>query len=51
MVLGTDILLPDNLAFIYLYIFLSSHGISNTLVISASTTKQRCFRLNIRVKV
>ena len=51
MVLGTDTLLPDNLAFIYLYIFPSSHEISNTLMISASTTHQWCFSLTIRVKV
>ena len=34
MVVETDTLLLDNLAFIYLYIFLSSHGISNKTYVS-----------------
>ena len=43
MVLETDTLLPDNLAFLYLHIFPSSHGISNILMTSASTTQQCYF--------
>ena len=50
MVLETDTLPLDNLAFVYLYIFPSSHEISHTLMISASTTQQRCLGLTIRAK-
>ena len=43
MVPETDTLLPDNLAFIYLHFFQTSHGISNILMISAQTTQQCYF--------
>ena len=43
MVLETDTLLPDDLAFIFLHIFPTSHEISNILMTSATTTQQCYF--------